>query len=305
MTLNAAVDKTYTVENFAIDRVHRPTEWRIVPGGKGINVARVYRELGGQAMATGFAGGHNGDYILEGLRAEGIPHEFVRSAGESRVCIAVLDPVSKTQTELNEVGPEITAQELDLLKLKYENLVRDMEFVVLAGSAPPGVPDCTYRELIEIASHYGVRAVLDTSGSSLIEGLKAVPFMVKPNVHELSAVAGRQLDTLEEIADVARRIHESGVKVVATTLGRDGALLTTDEGALHAKPPEIKFVSAVGSGDAFVAAFVYTMETGGSNSDALKLATAAGAANATSFGAGFCSRADINNLANEVEVVRL
>lgn len=305
MTPNAAVDKTYTVENFTIDRVHRPTEWRIVPGGKGINVARVYRELGGQAMATGFAGGHNGDYILEGLRAEGIPHEFVRSAGESRVCIAILDPVSKTQTELNEVGPEITSQELDLLKLKYESLVRDMEFVVLAGSAPPGVPESTYRELIEIAKHYGVRSVLDTSGSSLIEGLKAVPFMVKPNVHELSVVAGRHLDTLEEIAEVARGIHESGVRIVATTLGRDGALLTTDEDALHAKPPEIDFVSAVGSGDAFVAAFVYTIETGGSNANALKLATAAGAANATSFGAGFCSRSDISTLANEVELVRL
>jgi hypothetical protein len=117
VTPNAAVDKTYTVENFTIDRVHRPASWRIVAGGKGINVARVYAELGGDAMATGFLGGHNGDFIRESLRTEGMKHDMVHTAGESRVCIAVLDPVNKTQTELNEVGPEISREEVDLLKL--------------------------------------------------------------------------------------------------------------------------------------------------------------------------------------------
>lgn len=302
VTLNAAVDKTYTVENFTIDRVHRPSSWRIVAGGKGINVARVYRELGGEALATGFLGGHNGDFVRESLKAEGMPYDMVETAGESRVCIAILDPASRTQTELNEVGPVISQEEVDRLKLKYESLVPGMEYAVLSGSAPPGVPDGIYRELIEIAKHYGVPSVLDTSGQALVEGLTALPRITKPNVHELSAAVGRPISTIEEAADAAREINARGVEIVAVTLGRDGALVSTSDSIYRAKPPEIQFVSAVGSGDAFVAAFVYTCVTGGSVEDALRLATGAGAANAMTFGAGFCSRDDILRLANEVEV---
>lgn len=302
VTLNAAVDKTYTVENFRIDRVHRPASWRIVPGGKGINVARVYQELGGQAMATGYAGGHNGDYILDGMRAEGIQHDFVRTAGESRVCIAILDPAQKTQTELNEVGPEITSAEVDLLKLKYESLVPEMEYAVLSGSVPPGVPDDIYHELVEIARQYDVPCVLDTSGDPLVRGLEAVPFMTKPNVHELSAVAGKQLATIEEVADAACQVSCRGVKIVAVTLGRDGALVATKDGVWRSRPPDIPFVSAVGSGDAFVAAFVLVLAKGGSVQDALRMGTGAGAANAMTFGAGFCKREDILSLTEQTEV---
>ena len=302
VTLNAAVDKTYTVENFVIDRVHRPSSWRVVPGGKGINVARVYTELGGEAMATGFAGGHNGDYILDGMRAEGLTHDFVKTAGESRVCIAILDPIQKTQTELNEVGPEITADEVERLKLKYESLIRGMEYVVLSGSISPGVPDSIYRELIEIANKYEVPCVLDTSGEPLAQGLSAMPVMTKPNVHELSAVVGKQLATIEEAAKAATDLNARGIEIVTVTLGRDGALAATKEGVWRARPPEIPFVSAVGSGDAFAAAFVYVLASGGPISEALRMGTGAGAANAMTFGAGFCKREDILRLAGETEV---
>lgn len=302
VTLNAAVDKTYTVENFRIDRVHRPTSWRVVPGGKGINVARVYRELGGEATATGFAGGHNGEYILDGMNAEGLRSDFVRTAGESRVCIAILDPAEHTQTELNEVGPEISDEEIQRLKLKYESLVQGMKYVILSGSIPPGVPDNIYRELIDIARHYGVPCVLDTSGQPLVEGLQAKPLMAKPNVHELSTIVGRQLATIEETAEAAYELRNQGIDIMVVTLGRDGALAVTSDGLWRAKPPEISFVSAVGSGDALVAAFVHVLGSGGSVQEALKLGTAAGAANAMTFGAGFCKKEDILSLAEQVEI---
>ena len=302
VTLNAAVDKTYTVENFRIDRVHRPTSWRVVPGGKGINVARVYRELGDEATATGFAGGHNGEYILDGMNAEGLRSDFVRTAGESRVCIAILDPTKRTQTELNEVGPEISDEEVQRLKLKYESLVQGMKYVILSGSIPPGVPDNIYRELIDIARHYGVPCVLDTSGQPLVEGLQAKPLMAKPNVHELSAIGGRQLATIEETAEAAYELRNQGIDIMVVTLGRDGALAVTSDGLWRAKPPEIPFVSAVGSGDALVAAFVHVIGTGGAVPEALKLGAAAGAANAMTFGAGFCKKEDILSLAELVEI---
>ena len=305
VTLNAAVDKTYTVENFTIDRVHRPSSWRIVPGGKGINIARVYRELGGEAVATGFVGGHNGDYILQGMREEGLKCDFVRTAGESRVCIAILDPVGKTQTELNEVGPVVTDEEVQRLKLKFESLVPGMRYVIFSGSTPPGVPNSIYRELTELARHYGVPCILDTSGAPLAEGLEARPFMAKPNAHELSAVVGRQLGTIEEAAEAACDLNQRGIEIVVVTLGRDGALAATSDGVWRARPPEIPFVSAVGSGDALAAAFVYVFASGGSVLEALRLGVGAGAANAMTFGAGFCRREDIMQLAEQTEITEL
>lgn len=305
VTLNAAVDKTYTVENFTIDRVHRPSSWRIVAGGKGINVARVYQELGGDVIATGFLGGHNGDIIQEGLRAEHLKSDFVRTAAESRVCIAVLDPVRKTQTELNEVGPEITEDEIDRLMLKFESLVPGMQFAILSGSAPPGVPATIYHDLVRLAARYDVPCVLDSSGEHLIRGLEAKPFMVKPNVHELSTVTGRQLETVEEVVSAACELKEQGIRIIVVTLGRNGAIAADANGIWHAKPPEIPFVSAVGSGDAFAAAFVYILASNRTTPDALRWGVAAGAANAMTFGAGFCKREDIVNLVESVELSEL
>ncbi len=276
VTLNSAVDKTYTVEGFTVDRVHRPSAWRITAGGKGINVSRVYNELGGEALATGFVGGHSGEQIIEGLNDEGIKHDLVRIHGESRVCVAILDPVHRTQTELNEVGPEVSAEELCHFMTKYEALVQGMEYVVMSGSKPPGVQDSIYAELIAIAKRYNVRTVLDSSGAALSEGLRAHPYIAKPNVHELSDVIGRQLATIEETAAVAQELSGGDVEIVVVTLGRDGSIACTRGETWWARPPEIEFLSAVGSGDALAAAFVYSLEKGGTVEEAVRLGTAAG-----------------------------
>ncbi len=221
------------------------------------------------------------------------------------MCIAILDPAQKTQTELNEVGPGISGEEVDRLKLKYESLVPGMEYVVLSGSIPPGVPDSIYHDLIEIAKRHEVPCVLDTSGEPLAQGLRAVPFMAKPNVHELSVVVGRQLATIEEAADAACELNRKGIEIVVVTLGRDGALAATRDGVWRAKAPDIPFVSAVGSGDAFAAAFVHILAAGGSVAEALRMGTGAGAANAMTFGAGFCKREDILGLVERTEVIPL
>lgn len=305
VTLNSAVDKTYTVENFGVDRVHRPSSWRITAGGKGINVARVYNELGGEALATGFVGGHNGEHIIEGLVRENIGHDLVRIQGESRVCVAILDPVHRTQTELNEVGPEVSPRELQAFLSKYEALVPGMEYVVMSGSTPPGVHEGIYAELIDIAKRHGVKTVLDSSGAALAEGLKAKPCIAKPNIHELSDVVGRQLATIEETAEVAQKLSGGDVEIVIVTLGRDGCLACARGETWWARPPEIEFLSAVGSGDALAAAFVFVLAQGGSIEEAVRLGTAAGAANATTFGAGYCKRDEILPLAEKVEVVQL
>jgi 1-phosphofructokinase family hexose kinase len=305
VTPNASIDKTYVVEGFGVDRMHRPSEWWSTPGGKGINVLRVYRELGGNGIATGFVGGRVGDAIVEGLSDEGIPHDLVHVAGESRLCIKVMDPKSGTQTEVNEAGPHISPQEVELLTAKIAELMGSAEYVVLCGNVPPGVPVSFYGDVIRMAKSRGIRVVLDASEEQLKDAIKAGPYMVKPNVAELSQLADHELVTVEEICSAAKSLKQYGVGVVAVTMGRTGAVVTDGVRAWQATPPQIEFASAVGSGDSFVAGFLYALGSEGSLADAVTLGTAAGAANATTYGAGFCSKSSIMDVMRGVSLVEI
>ncbi|MEN6356897.1 MAG: 1-phosphofructokinase [Armatimonadota bacterium] len=289
ITPNTAIDKTYTVEGFGLDRVHRPSVCRTVAGGKGINVVRVLKTVGHEAAATGFVGGATGEAIIRLISEEGLRHDFVRVKDESRLCIAVVDPINGTQTEINENGPQVTADEVNLMFEKTKCLVAGCEFIAMCGSCPPGVPESFYGDIIRIAKSAGVKTVLDASNSHLREAIKSAPFMVKPNVTELSQIAGRELLTLEEIVRAAKSLKQFGVSITAVTMGRSGAIVTDGVQVWKAVPPEIQFASAVGSGDAFLAMFMAAIIQGMSLPEALISATAAGAANATTLGAGFCS----------------
>lgn len=291
MTLNAAVDKTYTVPGFALDRVNRPVHALTTAGGKGINVARVVRTLGGEVTATGFLGGSTGDWVSEEMARESIPARFVRVSGASRLCIAVLDTVAGTQTEVNESGPLVTEADCSALFLLLRELLPGCAAVVFSGSAPPGVPVTLYRDLINLAQQeFGVRAILDASGELLKNGVEAHPFLVKPNVSE-SAVLGINKQTA---VDTARALHNKyGVMLALITDGRHGAALAAGSGVWKAVPPVVSVASAVGSGDTLLAAFLWALEDGRPLPEALQIGVGAGAANAECLGAGFCTRDEI------------
>lgn len=305
VTLNTAVDKTFTIPNFALDRVHRPTEWKIVPGGKGINVSRVLRELGLQTLAMGFAGGYTGGMIRKGLEREGLPCHLVATSEDSRECITVIDPEAGTQTEINENGPRISAGELSALDDALRARLPEAEALVLSGSIPPGVPPDIYARWISAARQAGVFTVLDSSGPALIEGVRAKPDAVKPNRREFTELTGEDLLTADEIAARSLSLVEEGISCVLVSLGRAGAVVVTRTEQWASRSPEIPFVSAVGSGDAFVAGFLFARHHGEDLEGCLRLATAAGSANAMTFGAGFCSRECILLLAAQVETRRL
>jgi len=307
VTPNATVDKTYRVEDFRLDRVNRPSLTYTVAGGKGINVARVYQTLGGAALSTGFLGGLNGRIVAQAMRQEGLPDAFVRISGETRLCIAVIDPNSGTQTEVNEGGPEVSARSVRKLVQCVARLLsqQTFEFVVLSGSLPPGVPAALYAELIGIARQAGVLAVLDSSGEPLRLGLEAKPFLVKPNRAEMESLIGTPVRDRADVVEAARMLQRRGVTMVAATLGAEGALLIADGKAWEAVPPKIEFASAVASGDSFLAAFLWAWRQGERPEDAanaLRLATGAGAANAAVIGAGFCTRESIFALAERAQV---
>jgi len=310
VTPNAAIDKTYQVEDFCLDRVHRPLSIRAVAGGKGINVARVYQALGGTALTTGFLGGSNGRFIAQGLEREGIAGDFVWIRGESRLCIAIVDPKRGTQTEINEPGPEVSARAVRRLRRHVESLLarQHFDFLVLNGSLPVNVPETLYADLIEVARRTGTPAALDASGAALQAGLRARPWLVKPNRFELERVLGRPLPTEAQIMEAARALHADGIPVVAITQGREGAILVTDAGAWCAEPPPIQAINPVASGDSFLAAFLWAWareERPGDAAYALQMGVGAGAANAATLNAATCSRVAIEELASRTIVRRL
>lgn len=303
VTLNAAVDKSYIVPDFTLDQIHRPKEARTTAGGKGINVARVYRSLGGRAVATGFLGGSNGDFIAGQLVREEIPGDFVRTTEESRVAIAVLDPKAHTQTEVNEAGPHVSEREVALLVNKVQSLLADARWLVLSGSIPPGVPIDIYARLIRLAWSAGVRTVLDTSGDPLLAGIGERPYLAKPNRQELAAL-GMPIGEWAVAPAVAEELRARfGLGLALVTGGANGAVLATPEGAWRAAAPKIDVVSAVGSGDSLTAAFVWELdENPGDYESALAWGVAAGAANALTPTPASCTREQIAQMRGKIMV---
>jgi len=296
ITLNAAVDRTYTIPGFALNRVHRPAGFRAVAGGKGINVARVFKELGGHVVAGGFLGGHNGELIADGLRQEGIPAQFVWTREESRTCIAVIDPDAQTQTEVNENGPTVTAEEVRELIRLFADLLGGVQAVTLSGSLPPGCPDDIYATLISLARDAGVLCALDASGTPLLKGWRARPDIVKCNNFELSALRADAGTSVDDVTKAALSLLGEGTHEAIVTLGARGAVAAADGQVWYAPSPKVEFVSAVGSGDAFLAAYMWAKMKGENVPSCLAWGVAAGAANAAVYGAGFCQRHRIQEL---------
>ncbi len=310
VTPNAAVDKTYRIEAFQIDRVNRPSLTHTIAGGKGINVARVYQTLSGKAFATGFLGGAQGAIVKKALDAEGIDRSFVEVEGETRLCIAIIDPLSGTQTEVNESGPEITAQNANELIALVRSLLsqRDYQCVVLSGSLPPDAPYNLYAELIRIGKDCAVRTVLDSSGTPLTEGLQAKPWMAKLNRFEMETALSRTLASDQELLEAAIELHETGIEIVVATNGARGAYFISESERFAGSAAKVELASAVASGDAFLAAFLWSCSSGNANRDyltAFKLALGAGAANAAVIGAGLCSRQSIFEWAEKCDVMSL
>ncbi len=294
VTLNACVDKAYTVPGFSAGRIFRPARVVTTPGGKGINVARVFRSLGGEAVTTGFLGGVNGDFVQRGLEAEGIPASFVRVGGESRLCVKIMDTAGGIETELNEPGPEVTEHDAHQMLARLRELIPGREAVILSGSAPPGTPAGLYRQIITLSQQeFSVRVLLDTSGPILSHAAEAKPFLLKPNVHELTDL-GVGGDGWGNSALELRRRYD--VSLAMITGGPRGAVVSSADGVWEASPPKIFVVSAVGSGDSLTAAFAWALFNGYTVPDALRLGVAAGAANAITEASGFCTREAIFEL---------
>jgi 1-phosphofructokinase/tagatose 6-phosphate kinase len=305
VTLNAAIDRTVAVPNFRLGHRHRAVESRTVAGGKGINVARALSLLGRPVIAAGFVGGPTGSRVLEELREESVLTDFTRIASETRINLAVVDPTSGDQTEINERGPAVSPEEVKRLFERIGYLAGGARICVLAGSVPPGAGDDLYARLVTDLSRRGVTVVLDAEGEAMLAGVRAGASMVTPNELEAEELVGQEFSDRGDLAHGLTELVRLGA-VEASITRPDGCVASVGEGSerrlLEVHTESLEAVSTVGSGDAFLAGYVAARYEERSAEDCLAYAVACGAESTQHFGAGTVDRNQVERLLGEVAV---
>lgn len=306
VTLNAALDRTLTVPSFAAGHRHRAIDAIALPGGKGVNIARALKCLGEPVIATGLAGGRTGTTIIEELTAEGILNDFVRIREESRASTAVVDPMSGEQTEINEVGPSVGADEIAVLFDKLRYLSKGADMVVVAGSLPPDVPEDVYATMLRELKAASIPVALDAFGGNLRAGLAGEPLIISPNRREAEEVVGYEFQDDADLASGAEVLAQMGATIVLIH-DDDGCVARFGDGkegrTFRARlGPVAEIIATVGSGDAFLAGFVSSWLAGPDRESALRRAVACGAANTLRLGAGALDPDDAEAFARRVEI---
>ncbi len=303
VTLNPALDRTVVISDFAAGKVNRIKHFRDDPGGKGINVSKVVKSLGGNTVAMGILGGSTGEYIKNSLDLMGIDNDFVYVDHETRTNIKVFDDVNHVTTDINEAGAPVSESTLDDVLGRILEKAKKGDIVVFAGKTPAGAPaDLLYKWILRL-KEAGILTILDADSRTLTEGVKAAPFMIKPNEIELGELLVEKLDSLEKIYAGARRVIEkNGVSFVAVSMGADGALFVTKTNACRAKGLKIEVKSTVGAGDAMAAALAYGIDSGMDEMDACRLSIASSAAAVMCEGTQSAPREVVDALYEKVEI---
>lgn len=302
VTLNPALDKTVTIEEFVNGGLNRIKASRTDAGGKGINVSKALKQFSVDVASWGLTAGHQGKIVSEQLTGLGIPNFFIETEGETRTNLKVYDKCTKVTTEFNEAGFTVGRQILREFIERYADAVRNVPVVVLGGSLPPGAPNDTYKTLIEIANNAGARTVLDADGQPFMHGIEAVPYAIKPNIHELEALFGESFQTDREIVSAARRLTGKGIAYVAVSLGADGSILVSPNEAFRAKPFPIVPLSTVGAGDSMVAALVYCLLERKPLEEIARWTSAAGTVTASKPGTEVCTLSEVKENINRVTI---
>jgi 1-phosphofructokinase family hexose kinase len=308
VTLNAALDKTLEVPSFTPGRRHRTVDQKTMPGGKGVNIARAIKRLGQPVIATGLAGGATGTRVVEALNDEAILNSFVRVREESRTNTAVLDPTTGMHTEINERGPAISVQELELFREKLLYLAKGASICVFAGSLPRGVDPDVYAGLIRCVRKLGVTTIIDTDGEPLRLAVRAEPDVVSPNELEAEELVGHEFNDVDDRARAVVEIARVGPAEAIMTVpdGCYGQVLEGGSQALYRVSIEpLEARSTIGSGDAFLAGYVASRYAGREPVDCLRYGVACGAESTQHIGAGILEPGRVERLLDGVRAERL
>lgn len=284
VTFNPALDYVVKVRDFMLGTVNRTYREDIYCGGKGLNVSAVLANLGYESTALGFIAGFTGEEIERGARTLGFHTDFIRvEKGLSRINIKLK---SREESEINGLGPEIEAGDVDKLFGQLDRL-RDGDTLILSGSIPACLSEDMYQRIMARLDGRGIMVLVDATRELLVNVLQYHPFLIKPNNHELGEIFGRELNTDEEITAHARLLQQKGARNVLISMAGDGAILVTESGDVWKMGvPKGTVKNSVGAGDSMVAGFVAGYLENGDYEHALRLGSACGSASAFSEGLG-------------------
>ena len=301
LTLNPAIDKTLILEDFVVNGVNRVKSINIEPGGKGINASKVIKALGGETIALGILGGGAGDAIISMLKERDIPQDFIRIKGETRTNTKIVDIKNNTCIDVNESGPIVQKDDLDRL---MENIIlysKKSDILILSGNAQRSVPKTIYKDIIEHIKE-NTKTILDSSGELLKEGIKAIPWMIKPNIDELKELTNKELKDVEELILECKALIKTGISYICVSLGKDGLLFMSKDEACLAIPPEVMAKSTVGAGDSVVGSLALSFSKKEDLVCAAKKACAIGTASVTLENTGVPTKEIIDGFYNAVEI---
>ncbi len=302
VTLNPCLDKTIEVNGLKLDEANRWEHMRTDPAGKGINVSRAIHEMGGETIAYGFIGGHDGRTVEILLDEAGVNCDFTPIIGEIRSNFIISDIQTNHQTRIDAPGPRIVKRELDRLKKRLKELHTKPDYLVLSGSVPPHIPDDIYKELIIEAKLKGIKTVLDSEGEWLRKGIEAAPYFIKPNLHEMENLLGRLLPTEGDIVKAAYTLLDMYIELVVVSRGKDGFLAIDHTHTYRVIPPKLKARSSVGAGDCTVAGIVLALSRGESLKEACRLGGAMGAACVLTPATQLCRRKDVERIYPRIRI---
>ena len=297
VTLNPSLDEWAWLPRLRVGALNRAARAARYPGGKGINVSRVAHELGYPTVALALAGGDDGEILSRLLSQQHIAHQFVTVPGSTRNNYQIQTETPPILTQVNTPGPRVSAAVLARLSLRLATLAASAQAVVFSGSLPPGAPPSTYRRLIARLNRR-VLTVLDASGPALRDGLRARPWLIKPNRQEAEELLGYRLRRARDVLRGAQALCERGAQHAIISLGGAGAVLASAKTrqVWRAQAPAVRVQSAVGAGDALVAGFVVGWLRTRSLEEAFRLGMACGSATVLTPGTELCHQSAVERL---------
>ena len=301
---NTTIEHDWLIPGLQLGQAYHVNEPAILPSGKGMNVARAIKTLGGEPYCVGFLAGHSGEYYKDLVRQHGIPGEWVWVEGETRISMALTDPTAEhtDATLVTEPGQMVSEANWEKLAEAARRNAREAVMTCFSGSLPPGNPPGYFKRLVEQIQSESCPVWVDCSGAPLQEAIAARAHGIKVNGIELGEAMGLMIDGVESAINAGMQLQSIGIEMAVITLGSRGSVMVSSQGAWLAMPPVVKTISTVGSGDAFLAGMMQGLSESKTLIESLRMATAAAAANTLQIGGGQFIRQEYENLLDQVSI---
>lgn len=296
VTVNPSIDYIVQLNELTLGEVNRMDYDNKLPGGKGINVSRILKELGLDNTAWGFLGGFTGEFVKEALEKTGLKTNFTPIKADTRINVKIK---AQAETEINGRGPELTKEEIAAFTAQFDKLTAD-DVVIFAGSLVPSLSDDFYFDLIKVIRQKGAQFVIDTTGESLLKTLPENPLVVKPNNHELAELFGVKLNSIDDIVKYGKKLLEMGAQHVLISMAGDGGLMITKDKVYRSYAPKGTVINSVGAGDSMIGGFTGTYAKTKDPLEAFRYGLTCGSA--TAFSEDLADADKINEILPMIEI---